>query len=111
MVKRKLSFDVDEDKIAAIAAYVCNHVSSITFIGKNGRVEIKSATMDNGTVRLSPTDKTCWSVKGHVRLEYEKGDGFLTQTFLCSSDCQLNKGKNEEPVVSNLTCVQISDAL
>ena len=63
MVKRKLSFDVDEDKIAAIAAYVCNHVSSITFIGKNGRVGIKSATMDIGTVRLSPTDKTCWSGK------------------------------------------------
>lgn len=111
MVQRKLSFDVDEDKIAAIAAYVRNNVSSITFMGRMEGVEIKSATMEIGSVSLSPTDKSCWGIKGHARLEYQKGEGILIQTFLCSFDCQLNRGKNGEPVVSNLTSVQVSDTL
>lgn len=111
MVQPKLSFDVDEDKIAAIATYVRNHVSSITFMGRMEGVEVKSATMEIGTVSLSPTDKSCWSIKGHARLEYKKGEGILTQTFLCSFDCQLSRGMDGEPIVSNLTSVQIGDAL
>lgn len=49
--------------------------------------------------------------KGHARLEYKKGEGILTQTFLCSFDCQLSRGMDGEPIVSNLTSVQIGDAL
>lgn len=111
MVQRKLSFDVDDDKVAAIAAYVHNHVSSITFMGRMEGVEIKSATMEIGTVSLSPTDKLHWGVNGQVQLEYQKGEGILTQTFLCFFDCRLSGGKDGELIVSNLTSLQISDAL
>lgn len=45
MVKRKLSFDVDEDKIAAIAAYVRNNVSSISFMGKMAGVKVRNAKL------------------------------------------------------------------
>ena len=43
MVQRKLSFDVNDDKIAAIAAYVRNNVSSISFEGKMSGVKVRSA--------------------------------------------------------------------
>lgn len=110
MVKRKLSFDVDEDKIAAIAAYVRNNVSTISFMGKMAGVEVRSAKIEIGTT-LFPSDNQHWDIKGHACLEYQKGDGYLTQTFLFSSDCQLSKGENGEPIVSNLTSIQITDVL
>ena len=49
MVQRKLSFDVDDDKIAAITAYVRNNVSSISFIGKMAGVKVRSAKIEIGT--------------------------------------------------------------
>ena len=111
MVQRKLSFDVDDDKIAAITAYVRNNISSISFIGKMAGVKVISAKIEGGTVTPFPSDNQHWSIKGHACLEYQKGDGYLTQTFLFSSDCQLSKGENGEPIVSNLTSIQITDTL
>lgn len=111
MVQRKLSFDVNDDKVIAIAAYVRNHVSSITFMGRMEGVEVRNAKIEVGTVTPSPSDNQHWSIKGHACLEYQKGDGYLTQTFLFSSDCQLRKGENGEPIVSNLTSIQITDVL
>ncbi len=43
MVQRKLSFDVDDDKVAAIATYVRNNVSSISFMGKMAGVKVRNA--------------------------------------------------------------------
>ena len=111
MVQRKLLFDVDDDKIAAITAYVRNNVSSISFMGKMSGVKVRSAKIEIGTVTLFPSDNQHWSIKGHAHLEYQKGDGYLTQTFLFSSDCQLSKGENGEPIVSNLRSIQITDVL
>lgn len=111
MVQRKLSFDVNDDKVTAIAAYVRNHVSSITFMGRMEGGEVRNAKIEVGTVTPSPSDNQHWSIKGHACLEYQKGDGYLTQTFLFSSDCQLSKGENGEPIVSNLTSIQITDVL
>ncbi len=110
MVQPKLSFDVDGDK-AAIVAYVRNNVSSISFMGKMTGVKVKSANIEIGTVCLFPSDNQHWDVKGHARLEYQKGDGYLTQTFLFSCDCQLSKGEKGEPKVSNLTSIQVIDVL
>lgn len=50
MVQRKLSFDVDEDKIAAIATYVRNNVSSISFMGKMAGIKVRNAKIEVGTV-------------------------------------------------------------
>lgn len=111
MVKRKLSFDVDEDKIAAIATYVRNNVSSISFMGKMAGVKVRNAKIEVGTVTPFPSDNQHWSIKGHACLEYQKGDGYLTQTFLFSSDCQLIKREDGEPIVRNLTSIQITDVL
>lgn len=111
MVQRKLLFDVDNDKVTAIAAYVRNNVSSISFMGKMEEVKVRSAKIEIGTVTPSPSDNQHWGIKGHACLEYQKGDGYLTQTFLFSSDCQLSKGENGEPIVSNLTSIQITDVL
>lgn len=111
MVQRKLSFDVDDDKIAAITAYVRNNVSSISFIGKMAGVKVRSAKIEIETVTPFPSDSQHWGIKGYACLEYQKGDGYLTQTFLFSSDCQLSKGENGEPIVSNLTSIQIIDVL
>ena len=111
MVQRKLSFDVDDDKVAAIATYVRNNVSSISFMGKMAGVKVRSAKIEIGTVTPSPSDNQHWDIKGHAHLEYQKGDDYLTQTFLFSSDCQLSKGENGEPIVSNLRSIQITDVL
>lgn len=111
MVQRKLSFDVDDDKVTAIATYVRENVSSISFMGKMAGVEVRSAKIEIGTVTPSPSDNQHWGIKGYACLEYQKGDGYLTQTFLFSSDCQLIKGENGEPIVRNLTSIQITDTL
>ena len=111
MVQRKLSFDIDDDKVTAIAAYVRNNVSSISFEGKMSGVKVRSAKIEIGPVTPFPSDNQHWSIKGHAHLEYQKGDDYLTQTFLFSSDCQLSKGKNGEPIVSNLRSIQITDVL
>ena len=111
MVRPKLSFEVDADKVKAIADYVRTHVSSISFIGKMAGVKVRSAKIEIGTVTPSPSDNQHWDIKGHAHLEYQKGDDYLTQTFLFSSDCQLSKGENGEPIVSNLTSIQITDVL
>ena len=102
MVQRKLSFDVNDDKVTAIATYVRKNVSSISFKGKMSGVKVRSANIEIGTVTLFPSDNQHWDIRGHAHLEYQKGDGYLTQTFLFSSDCQLSKGENGEPIVSNL---------
>lgn len=111
MIQRKLSFDVDDDKVAAIATYVRNNVSSISFMGKMAGVKVRNAKIEVGTVTPFPSDNQHWDIKGHAHLEYQKGDDYLTQTFLFSSDCQLSKGENGEPIVSNLTSIQITDVL
>ena len=111
MVQRKLSFDVNDDKVTAIATYVRKNVSSISFKGKMSGVKVRSANIEIGTVTLFPSDNQHWDIRGHAHLEYQKGDDYLTQTFLFSSDCQLSKGKNGEPIVSNLRSIQITDVL
>ena len=111
MVQRKLSFDVNDDKVTAIAAYVRNNISSISFEGKMSGVKVRSAKIEIGPVTPFPSDNQHWSIKGHACLEYQKGDSYLTQTFLFSSDCQLSKGENGEPIVSNLRSIQITDVL
>ena len=111
MVQRKLLFDVDDDKVTARAAEVRNNISSISFEGKMSGVKVRSAKIEIGPVTPFPSDNQHWSIKGHAHLEYQKGDGYLTQTFLFSSDCQLSKGANGETIVSNLTSIQITDVL
>ena len=56
MVQRKLSFDVGDDKVAAIATYVRNNVSSISFMGKMAGVKVRNAKIEIGTVPPSPSD-------------------------------------------------------
>lgn len=46
MVRPKLSFEVDADKVKAIADYVRTHVSSISFLGKAKGLEVKSAILE-----------------------------------------------------------------
>ena len=111
MVQRKLSFDVNDDKVTAIATYVRKNVSSISFKGKMSGVKVRSANIEIGTVTLFPSDNQHWDIRGHAHLEYQKVYCYLTQTFLFSSDCQLSKGENGEPIVSNLTSIQITDVL
>ena len=75
MVQRKLLFDVDNDKVTAIAAYVRNNVSSISFMVKMEGVKVRSAKIEIGTVTPSPSDNQHWGIKGHACLEYQQGDG------------------------------------
>ena len=51
MVRPKLSFEVDADKVKAIADYVRTHVSSISFLGKAKGLEVKSAILEPGTIQ------------------------------------------------------------
>lgn len=81
MVQRKLSFDVDDEKIAAITAYVRNNVSSISFIGKMAGVKVRSAKIEIGTVTPSPSDNQHWDIKGHACLEYQKEMATLHKPF------------------------------
>ena len=48
MVQRKLSFDVNDDKVTAIATYVRKNVSSISFKGKMSGVKVRSANIEIG---------------------------------------------------------------
>lgn len=81
MVQRKLSFDVNDDKIAAIAAYVRNNVSSISFEGKMSGVKVRSAKIEIGPVTPFPSDNQHWSIKGHAHLEYQKEMATLHKPF------------------------------
>lgn len=111
MVQRKLSFDVDGGKIAAIATYVRKNVSSISFIGKMKGKVVESANIEIGTVELSPIDKLHWGIRGHIRLGHVEGDGTLEENFSFSGDCDLAKDEEGAPVVSNLAKILVGEKL
>ena len=62
MVRPKLSFEVDADKVKAIADYVRTHVSSISFLGKAKGLKIKSAILEPGTIQLPSETDSHWNV-------------------------------------------------
>lgn len=66
MVRPKLSFEVDADKVKAIADYVRTHVSSISFLGKAKGLEVKSAILEPGTIQPQSENHSCWNISGHV---------------------------------------------
>lgn len=82
MVRPKLSFEVDADKVKAIADYVRTHVSSISFLGKAKGLKIKSAILEPGTIQLPSETDSHWNVSGRVKLGIEKEDGVLGKQLL-----------------------------
>ena len=81
MVQRKLSFDVNDDKVTAIATYVRKNVSSISFKGKMSGVKVRSANIEIGTVTLFPSDNQHWDIRGHAHLEFKKEMATLHKLF------------------------------
>ena len=107
MVRPKLSFEVDADKVKAIADYVRTHVSSISFWGKAKGLKIKSAILEPGTIQLPSETDSHWNVSGRVKLGIEKEDGVLENSYFFTCDCELSKGDEGEPIVTGLTRIQV----
>lgn len=111
MVRPKLSFEVDADKVKAIADYVRTHVSSISFLGKAKGLEVKSAILELGTIQLPSETNSHWNVSGRVKLGIEKEDGILENSFFFTCDCELSKGDEGEPIVTGLTRIQVGERI
>jgi len=111
MVRPKLSFEVDADKVKAIADYVRTHVSSISFLGKAKGLEVKSAILEPGTIQLPSETNSHWNVSGRVKLGIEKEDGILENSFFFTCDCELSKGDEGEPIVTGLTRIQVGERI
>ena len=111
MVRPKLSFEVDADKVKAIADYVRTHVSSISFLGKAKGLKIKSAILEPGTIQPPSETDSHWNVSGHVKLGIEKEDGVLEDYFFFTCDCVLSKGDEGEPIVTGLTKIQVGERI
>ena len=111
MVRPKLSFEVDADKVKAIADYVRTHVSSISFLGKAKGLKIKSAILEPGTIQRPSETDSYWNVSGHVKLGIEKEDGVLENNFFFTCNCELSKGDEGEPIVVGLTKIQVGERI
>ena len=111
MVRPKLSFEVDADKVKAIADYVRTHVSSISFLGKAKGLKIKSAILEPGTIQLPSETDSHWNVSGRVKLGIEKEDGVLENSYFFTCDCELSKGDEGEPIVTGLTKIQVGERI
>ena len=111
MVRPKLSFEVDADKVKAIADYVRTHVSSISFLGKAKGLEVKSAILEPGTIQLPSETNSHWNVSGRVKLGIEKEDGILENSFFFTCDCELSKGDEGEPIVTGLTGIHVGERI
>lgn len=111
MVRPKLSFEVDADKVKAIADYVRTHVSSISFLGKAKGLKIKSAILEPGTIQLPSETDSHWNVSGRVKLGIEKEDGVLENSYFFTCDCELSKGNEGEPIVTGLTRIQVGERI
>lgn len=107
MVRQKLSFDVEADKVKAIADYVRTHVSSISFLGKAKGLKVKSAILEQVTIQPQSENDSHCNVSGRVKLGIEKEDGILETNFLFTCDCELSKGDEGEPIVTGLTSIII----
>ena len=111
MVRPKLSFEVDADKVKAIADDVRTHVSSISFLGKAKGLKIKSAILEPGTIQLPSETDSHWNVSGRVKLGIEKEDGVLENSYFFTCDCELSKGDEGEPLVTGLTRIQVGERI
>ena len=111
MVRPKLSFEVDADKVKAIADYVRTHVSSISFLGKAKGLKIQSAILEPGTIQLPSETDSHWNVSGRVKLGIEKEDGVLENSYFFTCDCELSKGDEGEPIVTGLTRIQVGERI
>lgn len=111
MVRPKLSFEVDADKVKAIADYVRTHVSSISFLGKAKGLKIKSAILEPGTIQLPSETDSHWNVSGRVKLGIEKEDGVLENSYFFTCDCELSKGDEGEPIVTGLIRIQVGERI
>ena len=111
MVRPKLSFEVDADKVKAIADYVRTHVSSISFLGNAKGLEVKSAILEPGSIRLLSETGSHWNVSGHVKLGIEMEDGVLEGYFFFTCDCELSKGDEGEPIVTGLSRIQVGERI
>ena len=111
MVRPKLSFEVDADKVKAIADYVRTHVSSISFLGNAKGLDVKSAILELGTILLPSENHLYWNVSGRVKLGIEKEDGVLENSFFFTCDCELSKGDEGEPIVTGLTRIQVGERI
>ena len=111
MVRPKLSFEVDADKVKAIADYVRTHVSSISFLGKAKGLKIKSAILEPGTIQLPSETDSHWNVSGRVKLGIEKEDGVLENSYFFTCDCELSKGDEGEPIVTGQTRIQVGERI
>lgn len=111
MVRPKLLFEVDADKVKAIADYVRTHVSSISFLGKAKGLKIKSAILEPGTIQLPSETDSHWNVSGRVKLGIEKEDGVLENSYFFTCDCELSKGDEGEPIVTGLTRIQVGERI
>ena len=111
MVRPKLSFEVDADKVKAIADYVRTHVSSISFLGKAKGLKIKSAILEPGTIQLPSETDSHWNVSGRVKLGIEKEDGVLENSYFFTCDCEFKKGDEGEPIVTGLTRIQVGERI
>lgn len=111
MVRPKLSFEVDADKEKAIADYVRTHVSSISFLGNAKGLDVKSAILELGTIQPRSENHSYWNVSGRVKLDIEKEDGVLENSFFFTCDCELSKGDEGEPIVTGLTRIQVGERI
>lgn len=107
MVRPKLSFDVEADKVKAIADYVRTHVSSISFLGKAKGLKVKSAILEQVTIQPQSENDSDWNINGHIKLGIEKEDGVLEDNFFFTGNCELSKGDEGEPIVTGLTSIII----
>lgn len=113
MVRPKLSFDKKEDKVTAIADFIRQNVSSISFVGMMKDKDIMSAKADLGTIEITETDYSLWNISGHISLKYEIDDngGTLDCWFSFTSSCSIKRGEDNIPIVSDLDMINVTQKI
>lgn len=99
----KLSFDVDADKAVAIRDYIRNHAADISFLRFPN--DMKVTKVEISLFKKTEEEPSFLHVRGILRGDYTSGDGIMSKVWPFSCTCRVKRGKDDEPVVSDLAQV------
>lgn len=108
MVRPKLSFNKKEDKATAVADFIKQNVSSISFVGRPPKNISKCTSIGISKMEVLDNDSSKWNIAGHLELEYKiDEDGTMEDTFSFACSCEITRGESDTPAISNLNTIHI----
>ena len=111
MVRPKLSFDKEEDRIEAVRSFIRRNVASIDFIGVMRGMHVVSIKVGFAAFPKPIEGCAFWNIEGTASIQYalEGNVATLEKDFDFSCGCNIVRGEDDAPVVTDLKQVIVSN--